>query len=246
MCEKKSTAFRKLRELQLVQSNTPVVRVYILILLIGGLAGCQVALPTPKPTLEAALMDQSLLTGKPCSAPCWYGLELGKSTKAEVLATLPDLSFADPTTIEEDAYGYWDLEIHQNLPATLISINCRQPQRQCADLTVSNDILVSIGLFPNYELKLGEVVDYLGVPDYVGSVMEQDQTTCKIALWWINRQIRLERSVQNGQALCEAVKAGNRLDPNLTIQRIYYDLPAAFAKIPLTSRDRAWPGFAEP
>ena len=222
------------------------LHICILILLVGVLAGCQTASLTPRPTLEASLMDRSLLTGKPCQAPCWYGLELGKSTRAEVLATLQTLSFADPATIQEIADGYWDLEIRKNLPATLIGIDCRQPQRQCAGLTVSDDVLVGIGLFPNYDLTLREVVDYLGAPDYVRAVINQDRTTCKIALWWIKRQIELERSVQNGQALCEAVKGGNRLDPNLTIQRIYYDLPQRFSIIPMAGLDRPWPGFKGP
>jgi hypothetical protein len=222
------------------------LHICILILLVGGLAGCQTTSPTPRPALEAALMDRSLLTGKPCLAPCWYGLELGKSTKAEVLATLQTLSFADPATIQEDADGYWDLEIHKNLPATLIGIDCRQPQRQCAGLLVSNDKLVSIGLFPNYDLTLREVVEYLGTPDYVRAVSESGPTTCKLMLWWPKRQIELERSVPNGEAFCKAVKAGERLDPNLTIQRIYYNLPQWFTEIPMEGLDHPWPGFKEP
>jgi hypothetical protein len=191
-------------------------------------------------------MDRSLLTGKPCQAPCWYGLELGKSTRAEVLATLQTLSFADPATIQEVAYGHWDLEIRKNLPATLIGIECRQPHWQCAGLVVSNDKLVSIGLFPNYDLTLREVIDYLGAPDYVRTISESDPTICKLMLWWTKRQIELERSVPNGEAFCKAVRAGERLDPNLTIQRIYYDLPQRFSIIPMEGLDRPWPGFTEP
>lgn len=200
----------------------------------------------PTPTLEASLMDKSLLTDKPCPAPCWYGLELGKSTKAEVLATLQTLSFADPNTIQEVAYGYWDLTTDKNLPATLIGIDCRQPNQQCVGLTISNNVLVGIGLFPNYELTLSEVVGHLKEPDYVGAVILQDLTTCKLMLMWVKKQIQMERTEPNGKNLCEAVRAGQRLDPSLTVDAIYYDLPQWFKKIPEEGRDRPWAGLARP
>jgi len=52
--------------------------------------------PTPTPTLEPTLIDWSILTGLPCAAPCWYGLEVGRSTKSDILATARPLSFIDP------------------------------------------------------------------------------------------------------------------------------------------------------
>jgi hypothetical protein len=203
----------------------------------------------PTPTLEASLMDKSLLTDKPCPAPCWYGLELGKSTRAEVLATLQTLSFADPKTIQEAGSNYWDYTADKNLPATLIRIDCRRPNRpypQCAALRVSNDILVDIILSPNYALPLSEVVDHLGPPDYVGAVILQDLTTCQLMLMWIKKQIQLERTEVNGKNLCEAVRAGQRLDPSLTVDAIYYMLPQWFARLPEEGRDRPWAGLARP
>ncbi len=191
-------------------------------------------------------MDKSILSDKPCPAPCWYGLELGKSTKAEVLATLQTLSFADPKTIHESASGYWDYTANANMAATVIGIDCRRPNRLCAGLWVSNDVFVSIVLSPNYELTLGEVVGHLGQPDYVGAAVVPERPTCKIFLMWVKKQIQMERTESNGKNLCEAVRAGQRLDPSLTVDDIFYELPQFFDKIPLEGRDRPWPGFARP
>jgi hypothetical protein len=245
----KSTRSHKLGNARSMRSNSSGIRLCILGLLAWVLAGCQSLVQAPTPTLEASLMDRSLLTDKPCPAPCWYGLELGKSTRAEVLATLQTLSFADPKTIQEVGSGYWDYTTDKNLPATLIGIDCRRPNRQypqCAALTVSNDILVDIGLSPNYALTLSEVVNHLGPPDYVGAVILQDLTTCKLMLMWVKKQIQMERTEPNGKNLCEAVRAGQRLDPSLTVDDIFYELPQFFDKIPLEGRDRPWPGFARP
>ena len=136
-----------------------LIRMIILGIIVWSLTSCQLNVQVSSPTLEASMMDQSLLTDQPCSAPCWYRLELGKSNKAEVLSTLQSLAFANPATIHEKNYGYWDLSAEKNIPASLISIDCRNPSWQCAGLVVANNTLVSIGWFPNYNLSLLEVVD---------------------------------------------------------------------------------------
>ena len=38
-------------------------------------------------------MDLSWKTGQPCPSPCWYGLEIGKSTKEDLLELVPILFF---------------------------------------------------------------------------------------------------------------------------------------------------------
>ncbi len=232
-----------------MQSNRWGIRLCIFGLIAWMLTSCQSPVQTPTPTLEASLMDRSLLTDKPCSAPCWYGLELGKSTKAEVLATLQTLSFADPKTIDETARGYWDYAANEDKAATLITIDCRRPNRPypvCAGLTVYNDILVDISLSPNFALTLKEVVDHLGPPDYVGAPILMNLTTCQLMFMWVKKQILMEQSEPIGKTLCEAVRAGQRLDPNLTVDEIEYMLPPWLALAPMEGRDHPWPGFIEP
>ncbi len=91
---------------------------YLLCIFVWVLTGCQFPVqtpfPTPTPTLEPSQMDKSLLTDTPCPAPCWYGLELEKSSKADVLTTLQTLSFINSNSIDESAEGYLDPITNKN------------------------------------------------------------------------------------------------------------------------------------
>ena len=229
-----------------MQFNKYAVGSFVFIMLAGFLVSCQSLSRTPTPTLDADRVDRSLLTDQPCPAPCWYGLELGKSTRADVLATLRTLSFADPDTIQENAVGYWDRFSHKSLAATVIGANYRSSRQQSAGLIVANDTLLSIGIFPNYPLSLAQVVDHLGPPDYVSAIMGLDRTTCYLELIWLNRQIVVGRTELNGQQLCDTLDSGKSLDPNLIVEEIHYELPQWFSEIPAPGRDHPWPGFTGP
>lgn len=80
---------------------------------------------TATPTLPPALMDRSWLTDNPCAVPCWYGLELNRSTKAEALATVGGLSFVDFTSKTETPVNYWEGAAQQPLTATSVLLRCR-------------------------------------------------------------------------------------------------------------------------
>lgn len=221
------------------------IRMIIVGIFVWLLTSCQLNVQVSyTPTLEASMTDQSLLTDQPCSAPCWYRLELGKSSKAEVLSTLESLTFANPATIHEKNYGYWDSSVEKNIPASLISIDCRTPSWQCAGLVVANDTLVSIGWFPNYNLSLLEVVNHLRPPNFVRGVLLQDGSTCKVVFSWINRQIIMESDNPSGKKLCEEVNFGKGLTPNLKITRVYYELPGKF--VYEKSNGKPWPDFFLP
>ncbi len=245
----KSMQSHKRGNARVMRLNRWGIRLRMLGLIVLVLAGCQSPVQTPMPTLEASLMDRSLLTDKPCPAPCWYGLELGKSTKAEVLATLQTLSFADPKTIRESASSYWDYTANANMAATVIGIDYRRPTPSslgCAGFTIYHDTLVEIFLSPNYTLTLKEIVDHLGPPDYVGAPILMDRTTCQLMFMWVKKQILMKQSEPIGKTLCDAVRAGQRLDPNLIVDEIEYMLPPWLALAPEEGRDHPWPGFAEP
>jgi hypothetical protein len=132
-----------LRQLHSWRLRRGGIGLYVLWALVPLLTGCQIytqtPAPTPTQTLEASLMDRSLLTDTPCPAPCWYSLKLGKSTKAEVIATLQALPFIDLNTIKESADYYWDQVSEKNMPAVLVSANCRATQSRCAGLVLAND-----------------------------------------------------------------------------------------------------------
>ena len=204
------------------------------------------ATPTlSSPTLEAFLMDRSILTDDPCQAPCWYGLELGKSGRDEIINALETLSFINPNTIEEGPYySYWDPSIGQNLTAEYISADCRSPQQRCVVLVMVNHLLASVQLTPNYNLSLDEVVNHLGPPDYFRVVLLQDRSTCLLVFSWEQKQIMMQRDEKNGKRLCSSIDKGGGIPPDLTIDWIVYQLPNLFTSE--RAYGKPWPSFSVP
>jgi hypothetical protein len=49
---------------------------------------------------DDARVDQSFITGNTCAAPCWYGLEIDKSSEADVMSVLTTLKFIDYETLD--------------------------------------------------------------------------------------------------------------------------------------------------
>jgi hypothetical protein len=228
------------------------------VLVLGVLAACtsggRQVTPAPTATLEPSLEDRSLLTDTPCPAPCWYGLQLGRSTKAEVLATARHLSFVDRIEFPEGPYYYWDQSQGGNVPGTLVSLQCRQPAGQtCAALLFVDDILKQIYLSVNYPLDFAQVVDHFGAPEYVQVFPRSPDgpMQCNIALIWKQRGIRivfLNGVPAQDQVQCAAVRGGKGIRSDLPVEQILYALPSdtALINVPQAGGDFPWSGFAEP
>lgn len=204
---------------------------------------------TPTPSLEPTLTDRSLLTGVPCDAPCWYRLELGISDEDAILTTLQTLSFVDPTTIREYAVGYWDPIQEHNVPAKLIVAGCKEPKnQQCVGLTIANGNLKIVGLFPNYTLTLGEVVNRLGPPDYIvaDSTLPVHNPSCSISLTWKKQQIKIDHIENTPTSLCSGLDSSKKINPTLLVYLISYYLPE-YIDLGLESGAKyPWPGFSNP
>ncbi len=222
--------------------------------MVAALVGCVSPAP-PTATLEPSLMDQSILTDVPCAAPCWYGLELGKSTKADALATAHSLSFIDPKEFPEKPayYMYWDGSKYVQTPGTFVHLRCRQPDQTCASLLFVNDLLKEVLMSPNYDLTFGEVVAHLGAPDYIGfaPIQVESGALCSVSLIWKQRGITASFSsggAKNNQVRCNTVHKDPRVDRNLPVQQIMYILPEniALAAIPSSAGGEPWAGFLEP
>ncbi len=222
--------------------------------MVAALVGCVSPAP-PTATLEPSLTDQSILTDNPCAAPCWYGLELGKSTKADALATARTLSFIDSKEFPEtpDRYMYLNGSKQEYVPATSIRLICRQPEKDgCAALLFVNDSLKQVNLYPNYDLSFGEMVAHLGAPDYIQFFPTSGPgPSCSAALIWKQRGIRatfFSGEANNEQVRCNTVIKDPRVDRNLPVQLIAYMLPEnyALAAIPGSAGGEPWAGFLEP
>ncbi len=200
--------------------------------------------PTPTPILDESLVDRSLLTGEPCDAPCWQTLELGKSTKSDVIAKLRDLTFINASTIGESPSYYWDPETEQAVPAIRVHADCRVPKIHCVGLELVNNQLVAVRFVPKYTLLIKDLVDHFGPPDFVRPVLHMDGRTCDIFYSWEMRQILAESSITDGKDRCESIEDGHGLDKNLSINGVHYELPDKFTY--QRQYGQEWPGFLEP
>jgi len=213
--------------------------------------------PLPTPTLEDRFMDKSILTGEPCEAPCWYGLEVGQSTRTEVLDVVSSLSFIDPEETIERPSSYWDASKQELLSSTHLLFECKQPKYSaCAGVEFVNDELVefvndelkSIHLRPNYYLSFQEVVEHLGTPDYVQFLPFGEMIIdCDITLEWTRRHIEVY-SRSAGKERCAEVREGEGVNPNLPVHEIFYTSidAASLIRTPDPNGDFPWTGFTEP
>jgi hypothetical protein len=198
--------------------------------------------------LNNRLVDNSFFDENPCQAPCWYDLELGKSTEPEVLTNLRKLSFINPAEVETHLSSYWMPNEQKNITAKLISAYCTDPNTQlCAALIVADGSLKTITLFPNRFISIRNVVDHLGIPDYV-QVIHTFTSRCRIRLVWIQKQILIEVTDQLSEKFCKEISNGNGINANLKINSIEYVIPddIQLTSIPETGRDFKWPGFSNP
>jgi len=190
-------------------------------------------------------MDRSWLTGKPCEAPCWYGLELGITTKDEALAIMDTLSFIDPKSIHElDVYWF-------DSTARKLSFYCTKPHAICTSMIFVNNTLVYILLTPNYPITFGEVVEKIGEPDFIGADLSVPETRdCVAKLIWLDRQMQViyyEFHRSSGRDLCgEIIDAGNKPPSDLIVHNVMYLLPDYFKDVPVHNHHYPWQGFAEP
>ena len=87
------------------------------------------------------------VTGNPCSAPCWYGLQLNKSTEADVYSTLKKLDFVDQTSI-----GEWSVTWLNDADAKEIFYSCLYPNEKgcgsCSSISEQIEIFANDNPLP--------------------------------------------------------------------------------------------------
>jgi hypothetical protein len=187
--------------------------------------------------------DQSFLTDQPCSAPCWYGLSPGESTKAEVLETLKELPFVDDTSIKE--YGTrWG----KDDSAQDIRFGCRHPrERFCGSALISEDELKVLGLSANFPLDMEAVVNKLGPPDFIDyGGYHPEVGGCVVLLQWPDQGISASYLDTNNDRVCRSIKAKNGIPPDTQVESLSYSVPDAFDSKPAAGGLRIdWPGFSD-
>ena len=135
--------------------------------------------------LDPNLYDQSWLTGKPCGAPCWYGLEPGVSSRLNSIKTVQQLPFISGNGTPPPSQTWIDL----------LSFPCKKPLNaydSCVDLIFNNDVLDKINISPNYQITFEQAVEKLGPPDGF-FVMPTDPGggRCILQVLWKNKGLIL-------------------------------------------------------
>lgn len=220
-----------------------IEKMYFLFILLGltvALVGCKSILSTQEPRF----VDKSFITRQPCEAPCWYGLELNKSTEAEVDAKLSELPFVDQNTIRKwNNVNFGDFS-----NAIEINYGCPEPKGQiCGVFVLSDDLLKIINLRIQYELRLDTVIDYLRPPAYINySPYTPHQQGCMLIMDWPDQRISARSINGDSYQLCHEIDIGNGIDPTANVTDVYYMVKEAFLSRQCEKyKCPPWPGFKE-
>ncbi len=207
--------------------------------------------PEQTPTPDPALVDRSWLTGTPCSAPCWYGLEPSKSSMEEAITTTAKLSFISPDALEPVTTSYWDDEAKKYLVEKVVYYRCKNPSAlTCVYQSFREGILNQILLYPNYEITFSEAVEQLGEPTaFTINRTNPEAKGCIVSIVWEERQMfmifdegRLSSSYT--EDLCDKInKENNKIPGNLSVQSVIIVNSALINELKKQSGYIPWNGF---
>jgi len=194
-------------------------------------------------TLDPNLYDQSWLTGKPCGAPCWYGLEPGISSLQDSNSTVEHLAFInDNSKTITDSFGS--------------TFFCKQPQDfYCVHMDFENDVLEAIYFVPNYQITFEQAIEKLGKPDGIlVQAMYPDAEGCKLQGVWEYKRLVLyyETGVISMFSINHFLAdnlCGNMgklpLPKGILVQRVAILLPRDIASLIQDYSPQPWKGFAD-
>lgn len=218
--------------MKITHRNSEILFLYLPLILIILISGC----------VQKKDIDQSFTTDSPCTAPCWYGLQLDVSSRADVLATLNNLPFIENRSIHE--YGYrWGTDDQ----AIEIYYDCIGTKTGCGSLVLSGDRLKMMWMSIKYPLTFKQAVDKLGKPEYLEyGVCEPEAPSCRLNLSWPGQRIFVVADLKKAE-LCAEMKAGNTIPPETQIAFIFYSKKEGFKLDTASCLNRLpWPGFSEP
>jgi len=161
-------------------------------------------------SLDHPLADQSFLSDEPCEYPCWYGVELGKTTKEDTIIILQGLDFVEDESIStkwEDRVAY----------------DCvyETPGNNCGDIFFSGGVAYQITYFVAFPLLIEDVIAREGDPEYAytGTI---GPSGCILSLAWPEKDLEIEYLSSTIEAPCEALNLGNQMIRGLQVTYIWY------------------------
>lgn len=134
--------------------------------------------------------DGGILSGKPCSAPCVFGIRAGETRFDQVLSTLEKNGIASSDCLNEPNVS-WFL------------FNCGVGRLNIQVDTQTN-LVNGVWLFPNDPISLGEIIEKYGEPNYVTIDQEGAPGTIHPRFYW--NSIRMLVSLPEMSGKTYAVK----------------------------------------
>jgi hypothetical protein len=122
--------------------------------------------PPPELRDNSLLHDTSLITGTPCSAPCWQNITPGQTKWSDALTVVQDNSTMDDPTLQNDPNG-----------SAVVAEWQEKGGQSCCQMFSKDGSTVSIILLRTAPtMTLGQVIDKYGAPPYLlGSTFTDDQ-----------------------------------------------------------------------
>jgi hypothetical protein len=196
---------------------------FVFMLIVGGalLAACQ---PPPDLRNPNYLKDQSLLTGTPCEAPCFQGVQVGVSTLVDAELKLKETGLFKDFS-KEEANG--------QTPARLVFSGKDNTQGCCTLQADAKGIVELIGLQLAPEMKVGDVIRKFGEPKYTVSgqysekegVLQMLYPDKGIAVWVVPGD------------------AASSLEPDDPVVATVYVAPERFQELVRSATLQGWSGY---
>jgi hypothetical protein len=171
-------------------------------------------------------------------APCWYGINLGKSSASNVYETLAELPFVNQNDIRE-----WGTIWGDDDQAREIFYYCSYlPKQQCGGMTLSRGKVVRIWTQIDYSLTMESIVERIGSPDYRAMFPGIEFQHCEVVLVWIDNEAVISASNQRnpGCPSNTGIKADMQAD---TLTYSLENDPGFYERYDIYQK---WSGFAMP
>lgn len=206
---------------------TQKIKIYqVLYIVTIMIYACSPKSPVPINTPTAEQMDKSPFTGIPCAAPCWYGLEVGKSSESDVMSILPTLRFINQETIQVFQGSMPNYDYSASASGVLIEANCVNSEQQCLTIAVIDNILTKIEIGLNYEITPDEAIEYLGEPNYIGfDNLGSERVICEVYMVWTDWRLILASRFENigdAEKYCYIVHYEEKIPSNVLILEARY------------------------
>lgn len=158
-------------------------------------------------------VDQSFVSGQPCKAPCWYGLELGEAGVEDIQTTLSSLPFIDSASIGTQKFSSGTDEL-------LFFADCvySEPDKDCVLLETSPEgKLRKVILDIYYPLTVEAAIRQLGKPTYYISDPISGKDACTIHIYWPDASVSAILEVAPKERYCiggksEKVNLGDQIE----------------------------------